>query len=552
MHNIMYLPSQFSEEIRQTVVRLCMPLSVPVDDRANGYSFGHDFVADTCKTFSLDEDYSFRVAALLLLTQRSQSYKAKHHMSSVLGRDSSFLSMSARVKRTTSYSPNFIDNPGSFDLNSLLLARDKHYGLTVVRLCDADWKNLCQYDGDPDNYLKRTNAFTRYYVAGKKNSIRLKDLEAFVKQRTGEELYIIQFASDAVDVHSTVIFTPDDAKHEQPKVLHALVSCLPRLYPWLFEDKPVTDEEEELLLSLLSDNHDDFIEKANILSAKLNLSNWWTRLLLAGNLNYRNETALQTTAVTIDNYKDAVSNCRQLLRQHYASLNAAQLRYETLKQGSGRSIDDPTVIELADYIETNKAVRLTNAGLNNRALTFAITTPLSNFDPDALEACIDNDSSFVYETIDFAEADMSEEEAVRLLRAIMDDEVQVMMSGEFRIGPECEWRYIHDSILTDPDTMYNPHLEHYTCFGGYEEDLDDACFGGDIVRFLSTCVASMGSLNTAEAPTMEHFIRDLFTIPNDPDDDSEYGERIPNIRAIIRFPDGQKCTPVEAVRRLID
>lgn len=555
MHNTMYLPRQFSEEIRQTVSRLCVALNVPINDMAFGHSFGNDFIADRYKTFSTEEDYSFRVAALLLLTQRSQSYTNRRCMLGNTRSNNGFLVMSAWVKAIPTYSPGFPDDPKAFDfenMGEILSARDKHYGLKVVRLCDEDWKSLRQYDGDPDKYLKQTGQFGLYYVRAEKDTIRLKDLEAFIKQQTGEELYIVQLESDRVDVHSTVIFMPDDIEHRQPKVLHALTSCLPRLYPWLFEDEPVTDEEEELLHSLLSDNREEFIAKAEILSDKLNLLNWWTRLMIAGNLRCHNETDLRNAEERMIVCENAIANCRQSLKGHYATLNGARLLYETLKKSSECSAEDPKVIEIADYIETNKAVRFINAGPNNKDLTFVITTPLNNFDPDALEACIDNCDSFVYETIDFADADMLEEEAIRLLQAIINDEVQVMMSGEFRIDTKCDWRYMHASVLTDLYAMYNPHLEHYTCFGGYEEDLDDACFDGDIVRFLSTCVASMGSLNTTEAPTMEHFIRDLFTRPSDPDDNSEYGERVPNTQPVIRFPDGQMCSPVEAVRRLMD
>lgn len=557
MHNTMYLSSSFSEETQQVISQLNSSC-IPVDDKTKGRSFGQNFVAECYKCFSFEEDYSFKVAASLLLTRRSYDFVAKHYPNGYLGREQ-YLRMSARVlKIDPQYMQGIAADPALFGIGNLLLSSsdDRHFCLHVLQLGNDDWNRLCQYDGDPDIYLKQTGYFRRFYsYSAGGDTLRLKDLEAFIKQQTGEELFIIQFAYKRDDEYCTIVFMRDDDKCWQPKVMHALVSCLPRLYPWLFEDEPVTDEEEELLHSLLSDSRNDFIEKAEDLFDKMNLLNWRTRQVIARNMSYRDAKALADAINKMDSYQSSVDNYRQLLRNAYSILNDTKLRYETLMQGSKCSPESPKVIELSDYIEANKAVYLKDTHSNDSNLYFVITTPLNNFDPDALDVCIDNEHSFVYNTIDFSDADMTEEEAVRLLQAIRDDEVQVIMSGEFRIEPGNAWYYIRRSLSVERNAMYNPHIERFYCFGGYTEDLDAACFDEDIISFLSTCVASVGSLNTAEVPTMQHFIRDLFTEPEDVEvneEDREYCERVPNTKAIIQFPDGQRCTPIEAVRRLID
>jgi hypothetical protein len=166
--------------------------------------------------------------------------------------------------------------------------------------------------------------------------------------------------------------------------------------------------------------------------------------------------------------------------------------------------------ELAEYFASNKAVKVKKVFKDRGEITFEVFTPLKNFDPDIYDTYASNTNSifYDYDNCDYDLVGLSMEDVRMLLDAIFStEEVEIMMGGEFSFVGGSGWRYLGK---TCNNGVANPHLNHFTCFGDYGPSLDEYAYEDDIISFVETCVASVGSLNIGEAITVQRFLKDIF------------------------------------------
>ena len=427
------------------------------------------------------------------------------------------------------------------------------------------------YNVGEDRYLGVTNqengvgsdneAFDRYIRRNRRLSDgatkRLVDVEVFIKQQAGLQAYVYIQES----THLAWVFFRDMATlgGDNYKALNIVAACLPRLVPWFFECKPLEPEEQEMLRCLLEGTPDRFVEKAEEILGGLNgkFDSIAVRKNLVEFSGYTN-TALSAKSLALDSqvvtYVQEVQRLKEGLKNAYTNLDHCTVERECIEKalrdsnnGAGKDR------ELAEYFNANKALELLAVRPDN-SLVFSVRTPLKNFDCDIFDSYLDNECSLLYDC-NYDSAGISTEAAMRLLGAIFNDEVELIMHGKFRFRAEDGWGY---ELTQFSDGQENPHLSHFNCFGDYGAELHSACCKGDLISFAEMCIASVGSLNIGEAPTMEHFLRDLFfEYPNleeeyDRDDEDDENLQEPCCDRKIRFPeDGDELYTVsEAIRKL--
>lgn len=419
------------------------------------------------------------------------------------------------------------------------------YGLYIYTLMEKDCTTS-------EEYLQMTQArghgtgMSAYFKATRHfaHSEELTDVELFLKQQTGVTSYIFYREESAVTV---VYFREDDAfRAKKTAAMHALASCLPRLMPWMFKLEQLIDEENEMLAALLSDESmEEFAKKLEVIFAGANgkflsIEDTATYLPFEG-------LHLQKLSVQCNNASDRLYQSEEDLRCVKRRLKECYERWRRDKMESMTLVDaladsDGKLLEkdheLAEYFASNKAVKVKKVLKDRGEITFGVFTPLKNFDPDIYDTYASNENSifYDYDNCDYDLVGLSMREVRMLLDAIFStEEVELMMRGDFSYVGGSGWKYLGN--LSSPNGIANPHLNHFTCFGDYGPSLDEYAYEDDIISFVETCVASVGSLNIGEAITVQRFLKDIFYEDpnfNEYDEDEREAQEL-NSTAMFRF-----------------
>lgn len=429
------------------------------------------------------------------------------------------------------------------------------YGLYVYAIMESDCKSSEAFM--QENQRGHGTGMSAYFKSTRQfaHTEELTDVELFLKQQTGTTAYIFYRRED----ESTVVFFRDDDAFRTKKIatMHGLASCLPRLMPWVFEDEPLIDEENEMLAALLSDEGmKEFAEKVEVVLAGAN----GKFLSVEDAANYLPFEGLHSRKLSIqcNDAKDKlclsendVLRAKTRLREAYELLQNDKMKYMTLADaladGDGKLLEKDH--ELAEYFASNKAVKIRNVDKDTGEITFTVFTPLKNFDPDIFDTYASNNNSILYDydNCDYDLVGLNMYEVRMLLEAIFStEEVEIMMSGDFRYIGGSGWKYLGKTRVSG---IANPHLNHFNCFGDYGPSLDEYVYADDIISFVETCVASMSSLNIGEAITVQRFLRDIFYEEpgmDDYDEDERAAQEL-NSTGMFRFKGESTLLNIEGV-----
>lgn len=338
------------------------------------------------------------------------------------------------------------------------------------------------------------------------NLTELPQIEAYIKQETQLANYLVAIS---LKTNSAYVFAPTS----HLGLYHLTIAFFFALYPNLFKDKPLTENERALLQSLTQKSPVRFtylitkaLEPMKNEMLKAQIAKWF-----AGYRESRVRSAEQDVARCQQFVQDNLSQYGQLMQ----NLNEAIVRYEGLKKVVSDNTEKED--ELTEYLAASP--NLHDISYSNGYLTYTATTYLQNFDIMKWRHAVRcND---IYNSYRLADDNPFNNYASRkmLLDALFDSQdpdLMVNMIGTIKIhlGNNSVNVVAGEDIKLDSDCGYitNPHYKYHGCLGSNRDQIVSCLQHGDIISAIECSIAGVGSVNIGETEyTFRRMVQEILT-----------------------------------------
>lgn len=362
------------------------------------------------------------------------------------------------------------------------------------------------------------------FVANKPGYTEQKDLAAFAGKIMNARFYINEAERTTI-----VIVEKLDLRR-----YHYLQAIIPRLVPWFFKDKNFSDEERNLMKSLLDRRCENYQEIIEVFASKIDLRSISVKMVLGDFEKRARKDVLDTMMRQLEDIHARITENLAEYSRYITQLDDANLRVA----GAQAAIDEAgESSELMDYFIVNKSLHPLNT--RGKRLRFMAKGFLEFFDPEMYASMSKKESSHIFSgyTVE-NECFKDWKDRKKFLDAVFSDEpvLKIKVCGyyDISVSGDVETQSGFSIPRELEDCMPNPHLYHYACLGDHSRYIRDFLLNGDIIGAIEQCVTSARSINVGESITMQRFLGNLF-------DKSE---------KVIVLPDGSSVAPADALRWL--
>ena len=340
-------------------------------------------------------------------------------------------------------------------------------------------------------------SFKKFYPDFKE----LKDLREFTSAQSDMRFYINE------KTKNTIIFVAG----LDMRLYHYIQSFTSRILPWYFENRPLTDDERELVKSLIVRTSSRYERLIEDFAKQYDFRSKRIEKMLGGFEQQANKKRLRLIRNDVDvverNITDNVNRYMELINKR-SKLIIEQAGLISLINNSG---DDS---ELIDYFMCNKNVHPVST--YEDTLSFIVSCTLENFDVEMYERISSNFDGYFYDGYDVSNEVFAEKETRKMLMdAIFNEEplIKIKMCGLYTISlsgyVETESYYNFPNEFAD--RVPNPHLNRHSCLGNQKPIIEGYLRNGDKVGAVEQCVCSAMSINVGESATFPYFLKELFS-----------------------------------------
>ena len=308
---------------------------------------------------------------------------------------------------------------------------------------------------------------------------------------------------------------------------HFLLSALPAFLPWLFRDKPLTEEENKVLSGLTQKTSAPFMKALDELAKKLDFVSVWLNNVLGNfeSLQYQNE--IEVVRRRNNELLELIKDCEREIAESLNEMNSNNARLMGLELKS----EDAKSGAMLDYFKSAKDnLELIDVTKEGR-ISFLVKGYLAYFNEASIITVIDNRRGFAY----LPGRGFDLDDMYLLLRAVfVDQTVRIRMCAAYEMDT-CRVEACRNYDYRALDTyVINPHIEYYGCLGGYRPQIVEYLKKGDYIGAIESAVASCANINTFELQTVKPFIHQTFY----------------STRRVFELPGGRIVTPKEAIEYL--
>lgn len=365
-------------------------------------------------------------------------------------------------------------------------------------------------------------SFTRIY----NGYVELKDLRAFVAKQANMRFYINE------EDRSVAVFVDN----LNSRLYHYIQSLTSRLLPWYFKDKPLEDQERELVKSLIQKTATGYERLIKEFANKYDFRSKKIEKMLGGFETAAKKQHLRNVESSLNNIESHiernVTHYRDLIRQ----------REEKMLEKAGLisqiNSSDNKESEISDYFVCNK--HLEPVSVNSTQLEFIVSCYLENFDVEMYERISRNFDGYMYQGYNPTN-EVFRDERIRkkFMDAIFCDEplLKIKTCAHYLIDL-AGYVEAHSGYHYPPeyaDMLPNTHIHRHSCLGNQKPLIEEALRNGDNIGAIEQCVCSAKSINVGESATFPYMLEALFAS---------------GAKKIIELPDGTSCTPTEALKWL--
>lgn len=321
--------------------------------------------------------------------------------------------------------------------------------------------------------------------------------------------------------------------------LHYLQCGIFAFLPWYFNPADgVTDLERELIDSLRDKSEGPYLSCLAKIADAFDFRSSSIRRMLDGFESRYERNRCDQIKSELDRIRRQINS----LNQQFAEVLEKKRDYETdllgletkIAAGDGES-------EVMDYFLANKNMILRQ--VSGTVMEFVVKSDLEFFDEDIAARYLNNDGSFFYR---YTGRDVFTKENVRMLmnEIFVEQRLKIRFCAAYRFRIEGNVDGISDYGSYDAecsDCTPNPHIDRYACIGDYARLIDNFLAERDYIGALEQCRASCRSLNIADAPVMDEFMKRI----------CGQASRNKNMRCIV-LPDGSVVEPKDAIKWLLN
>ena len=290
------------------------------------------------------------------------------------------------------------------------------------------------------------------------------------------------------------------------RLYHIIISFLSLLFPSLFENAPLQENDYNVIKALSKTSKDTFIQRVQECVKPYVMD--FRRMMLTRLIKAMHETKIASAKNEVDVYRRNLNDAERAFNDAIKQLKQKIVIYEGMK--ATEKYEQPEE-DLVEYLSNNNQIR--NLNISGNVLSFTVATLLNNYNSDAWDTFKERgyiyDGRYNYEgrhEINMLEVFKVKENRKLLLDDIFSEspEFAVKMCGNYTLDlnscfTNTNRRY--DYAAADPvykDYMPNPHLKFYECLGNYKGRIAAALRERNYIVAIELCIASAGSVDLDE------------------------------------------------------
>lgn len=309
-----------------------------------------------------------------------------------------------------------------------------------------------------------------------------------------------------VNEHTTVIFTNKyDATEMQ--TYYSIV-------PIVFSKENLPEELVKAFLEIYNKNYTQIIEKINILFEDIDVTEIKMKHLKT------NLTTLFKNPNKINQIENDIKSLNQTLNSYYDEITRilANIKDKELRKLIliGQDFEQVT-LELIEYMSTNKFI--TDIDIQGNELHVTVKTPLYFADEKFIQKLFDTPKSYINEKSKEVKALIKEVFLDKKSIIIVKCKIVININSIANINTGTRMDGIRSIIYAThlypnqffTDSVPQPHLVYYNCFGANETHLLKTVQNNDIIGLIAQAIASCQNINFGDSAVSNKFINDIET-----------------------------------------
>lgn len=301
-------------------------------------------------------------------------------------------------------------------------------------------------------------------------------------------------------------------------VQHRLASAIMRIAPWLYED--FDREKEELSMrifkSLTMSTYEEFLKCVDEANVRYGIANEVTRQEISGIARIAREARINSLNSDIRDFEGRIETAYRLIGEHISTIQ----RMEKELFSETNMINDEAFEELANYILSNESIRFVKR-VRGRVV-FDIKHRMTDVDADAAETLIRERTSYLYDGCNNFGNISKEDMRILWTGLFIDQEIQLSLFSRIMLDFDTKTITAERGTLAstpsvfEVDSIRNPHIEGYNCFGGNKQIIIESLRKNDFIMAIQQAVASVGGINVYDSTVMSTFSNTIVQNANDP------------------------------------
>lgn len=323
------------------------------------------------------------------------------------------------------------------------------------------------------------------------------------------------FAAVYTNKKATAIFIACTAPVR--KILHKLCAGIFKIAPWIFTEKPYTDEEIKLMQNMSKEEIDDAVQFFYNLYSEINFREKDIIKFASGFTADSKKNLMNTTRERIRCKSDEIATLKNRISRTLEELRDLNYKLSSMSVSDADTDMDKTII---DFLVSSNISVIDN---HNDRLYFCVKTTLDSFDEDVYDSYITASTSTHYPDYLFPDDfDFTVEQYKAIYNAIWyDDWYDLNVYACYSIDQSSMVRAFsgYDNSNRHIDLsgyIPNPHIMGYGCVGDWEVVFTRCSEELDYIGALQAAIQSAKSINFAEEPTCGQLIQDMFSNPDKP------------------------------------
>lgn len=279
-------------------------------------------------------------------------------------------------------------------------------------------------------------------------------------------------------------------------------SAFPMMFPALFKDEPLTDDERQFLKLLSTEDKlkdaqiSEFNELCKRFYERLGIEEWKLREQVHILTSGRMESAIKQTQNKIKENEDLVQEYESRINNLIESIRDLELKLFALQQKTQGEQEN----ELLDFVRHSDI----SLDLNSSdSLLVTVKTMFGCYDEGEVEKYVINNRSVLKGMADgwyvkSKPLNYSENEMKRFYKAVFSNRFEIKVAATYIVRNTLSVIANSTERTIDVDYINNPNIGRAGCLGGYRTDLNEAQRSGDPIAILSICQQSAASINLGE------------------------------------------------------